>query len=94
MTENEDGSIDQQAEMKEALDDYNAMFGINFSLDTLPAYNTNLNDRLARKKGRYKKRPEQLDLVIVVDRLLTGFDAPPCAILFIDRSPFSPQNIV
>ncbi|WP_295920128.1 HsdR family type I site-specific deoxyribonuclease, partial [uncultured Anaerovibrio sp.] len=94
VTENDDKSIVNQQAMKDALKDYNAMFDTNFALDSLQAYNTNLNDRLARKKGRYKQRKEQLDLVIVVDRLLTGFDAPPCAILFVDRPPMAPQNII
>ena len=94
VTENEEKSLDNQQTMKESLRDYNEMFGTNFALDTLAAYNTNLNDRLARKKGRYKQRKEQLDIVIVVDRLLTGFDAPPCAILFVDRPPMAPQNII
>ena len=94
MAENEEKSLDNQQAMKESLRDYNEMFGTNFALDTLAAYNTNLNDRLARKKGRYKQRKEQLDIVIVVDRLLTGFDAPPCAILFVDRPPMAPQNII
>ena len=94
VTENEEDSIANQQAMKASLNDYNAMFGTKFGLDSLAAYNTNLNDRLARKKGRYKQRKEQLDLVIVVDRLLTGFDAPPCAILFVDRPPMAPQNII
>lgn len=94
VTENEDGSIQQQAVMKEALHDYNTAFGTNYELDSMRAYNTDLNDRLARKKGRYKLREQQLDIVIVVDRLLTGFDAPPCAILFVDRPPMTPQNII
>ena len=94
VTENDENSIGNQEAMKESLADYNKMFGTNFALDSLQAYNTNLNDRLARKKGRYKQRKEQLDLVIVVDRLLTGFDAPPCAILFVDRPPMAPQNLI
>ena len=94
VTENDDKSMVNQQAMKDALKDYNEMFDTNFALDSLQAYNTNLNDRLARKKGRYKQRKEQLDLVIVVDRLLTGFDAPPCAILFVDRPPMAPQNII
>ena len=94
VTENDENSIDNQQAMKESLADYNQMFGTNFALDSLQAYNTNLNDRLARKKGRYKQRKEQLDIVIVVDRLLTGFDAPPCAILFVDRPPMAPQNLI
>ena len=94
VTENDEDSIGNQQAMKESLQDYNGMFGTKFALDSLAAYNTNLNDRLARKKGRYKQRREQLDIVIVVDRLLTGFDAPPCAILFVDRPPMAPQNII
>ena len=94
VTENDENSLGNQEAMKESLADYNKMFGTNFALDSLQAYNTNLNDRLARKKGRYKQRKEQLDLVIVVDRLLTGFDAPPCAILFVDRPPMAPQNLI
>lgn len=42
----------------------------------IQGYNGNLNKRLARKDAKFKSRNEQLDLVIVVDRLLTGFDAP------------------
>ena len=94
VTENDECSIRNQEEMQFALNDYNAMFGTKFTTEELGAYNTNLNDRLARKKGLYKRREEQLDIVIVVDRLLTGFDAPPCAILFVDRPPMAPQNII
>ena len=32
--------------------------------------------------------------MIVVDRLLTGFDAPCLSTLFIDRQPMAPQNII
>lgn len=35
-----------------------------------------------------------MDLVIVVDRLLTGFDAPCMGTLFIDREPMSPQDLI
>ena len=94
VTENDDNSIDNQQFMLEAMQDYNAMFGTNYGLDSQRAYNTDLNDRLARKKGQYRLRENQLDIVIVVDRLLTGFDAPPCAILFVDRPPMSYQNII
>lgn len=94
VTENDENSIENQKLMTESLHDYNEAFGTNFAIDSLRAYNTNLNDRLARKKGQFKLRENQLDIVIVVDRLLTGFDAPPCAILFVDRPPMSAQNIV
>lgn len=62
--------------MQKSLDDYNQMFGTKYELSQIQGYNGNLNKRLARKDAKFKSRSEQLDLVIVVDRLLTGFDAP------------------
>lgn len=92
--ENEDGATADQKAMSESLADYNAMFGTNWDLSTLGAYNADLNDRLARKKPKYLNRNEQLDIVIVVDRLLTGFDAPCLSTLFLDRAPMKPQHLV
>lgn len=37
-------------------------------------------------KERFIKAPAQMTLLIVVDKLLTGFDAPPCTYLYIDKS--------
>lgn len=37
-------------------------------------------------KERFIKSPAQMKLLIVVDKLLTGFDAPPCTYLYIDKS--------
>jgi type I restriction enzyme R subunit len=39
-----------------------------------------------RAKDRFKKEPANMQLLIVVDKLLTGFDAPPCTYLYIDKS--------
>lgn len=94
VTENDVDSTLNQAYMEESLQDYNAMFGTHFNLATLSSYNSDLNDRLARKKERFAFREEQLDLVIVVDRLLTGFDAPCLSTLFMDRQPMKPQHII
>lgn len=92
--DNDESALVNQKMMKEALADYNKLFKTNWSIDNINAYNTDLNSRLARKKGIYQRREEQLDLVIVVDRLLTGFDAPCLSTLFIDRPPMSPQNLI
>lgn len=80
--------------MEESLADYNAMFGTSFGIGEIRGYNTNLNDRLARKKSKFKSRDEQLDLVIVVNRLLTGFDAPCLSTVFMDRQPMHPHDII
>ncbi len=37
-------------------------------------------------KDRFIHAPAQMKLLIVVDKLLTGFDAPPCTFLYIDKS--------
>ncbi|EDP68172.1 type I restriction-modification system restriction subunit [Carnobacterium sp. AT7] len=94
ISENEATSVNNQEKMAEAIKDYNEMFGTSFSIETMRAYNKNVNDRLARKQEKYLFRKEQLDLVIVVDRLLTGFDAPCLSTLFIDRAPMQPHDLI
>ncbi|MBQ9277506.1 MAG: type I restriction endonuclease subunit R [Lachnospiraceae bacterium] len=94
VSENEESSQDNQEAMKRYLDHYNNAFGTKYELEGLNAYNSNLNDRLARKEKKYRDREQQVDLVIVVDRLLTGFDAPCLSTLFIDRPPMSPQGLI
>ena len=37
-------------------------------------------------KQRFINQPAQMKLLIVVDKLLTGFDAPSCSVLYIDKS--------
>jgi type I restriction enzyme R subunit len=40
----------------------------------------------AEVKRKFIDEPAQMKLLIVVDKLLTGFDAPPCTYLYIDKS--------
>ena len=37
-------------------------------------------------KDLFTKQPANMKLLVVVDKLLTGFDAPPCTYLYIDKS--------
>jgi type I restriction enzyme, R subunit len=37
-------------------------------------------------KTLFTKEPANMKLLVVVDKLLTGFDAPPCTYLYIDKS--------
>ena len=39
-----------------------------------------------RAKDLFVKQPANMRLLVVVDKLLTGFDAPPCTYLYIDKS--------
>ena len=94
VTENEEGSHVNQEKMQKSLNDYNDMFGTKYEMSQIQSSNGNLNKRLARKDARFKSRREQLDLVIVVDRLLTGFDAPCMSTIFIDRQPMGPHDLI
>lgn len=94
VSENEEGSLVNQQKMQGSLDDYNDMFGTKYELSQIQGYNENLNKRLARKDAKFQSRNEQLDLVIVVDRLLTGFDAPCMSVIFIDRQPMGPHDLI
>lgn len=42
----------------------------------------------AEAKRKFIGEPAQMKLLIVVDKLLTGFDAPPCTYLYIDKSMY------
>jgi type I restriction enzyme R subunit len=45
----------------------------------------NAEDYEKKAKERFIKSPAQMKLLIVVDKLLTGFDAPAATVLYIDR---------
>lgn len=85
LEENKGEASKKQDEMNEIIADYNDYYGTKWSASQLNAYNSNINERLARDKAEFKQFGEQVDLVIVVDRLLTGFNAPTIQTLFVDR---------
>ncbi|KIV62487.1 Type I restriction-modification system, restriction subunit R [Bacillus mycoides] len=84
--ENEDNSKQLQDEMKDIIKDYNDYYRTAWSIEDIERYNGDINNRLARKRAEFKGFGKQIDLVIVVDRLLTGFDAPTIQTLFVDRN--------
>lgn len=84
--ENTDKASEKENEMQDIIQDYNDYFDTSWSLKDIDRYNGDINNRLARKKAEFKKIGQQIDLVIVVDRLLTGFDAPTVQTLFVDRN--------
>lgn len=71
-------------ELSKIMQEYSQLFNSTPYTDE-KLYNKNINKRLERKEKQYQKNGEWLDLVIVVDRLLTGFDSPTIQTLFIDR---------
>ncbi|MGF9977711.1 type I restriction endonuclease subunit R [Viridibacillus arvi] len=86
LQENEEDSKQNQDEMKAIIKNYNDYYHTAWSIEDIERYNGDINNRLARKKAEFKEFGKQVDLVIVVDRLLTGFDAPTIQTLFVDRN--------
>ena len=44
-------------------------------------------------KKLFKEQPANMKLLVVVDKLLTGFDAPTCTYLYIDKSHAGPRPV-
>ena len=82
-----DGQGNDKAEwIAEILNDYNAQFGTSFGYATYSRFKTDLSDRLSHINAYKRIKPdEQLDLLIVVDQMLTGFDSKWLNTLYLDK---------
>lgn len=72
----------------EMLTDYNKQFGQSFTIPSYQKYKKDVALRLAHKKPYLgiDKHPEmELDLLIVVDQMLTGFDSKWVNTLYLDK---------
>ena len=77
---------DKQIWIAEILKDYNAQFHTNFGYATYSRFKTDLSDRLSHINAYKRIKPdEQLDLLIVVDQMLTGFDSKWLNTLYLDK---------
>lgn len=74
--------------LEEIMADYNACYSQNFDFARHAAFKKDLADRLAHKK-QYKhihtEPAKQLDLLIVVNQMLTGFDSKWLNTLYLDK---------
>lgn len=66
-----------KSELGKIIDDYNAQFGTNFTVDLFDEYYRDVQGRLKDQKYPNKDLPhaKKLDIVIVVEMMLTGFDS-------------------
>ena len=77
---------DKEKWIAEILKDYNAQFHTNFGYATYSRFKTDLSDRLSHINAYKRIKPdEQLDLLIVVDQMLTGFDSKWLNTLYLDK---------
>jgi len=65
--------------LEKIISDYNKMYNTNYSTDTFSAYHKDISDRVKGKKTK------QLDILLVVNMFLTGFDSKPLSVLYVDK---------
>lgn len=86
---NEHGTKEQNEALKIAIKDYTEKFNVPSILDAKDparAYMLDLTKRLARKRPYNQgKEDDRLDLVIVSDQLLTGFDSKFINVIYMDK---------
>lgn len=72
----------------EIIEDYNACYGMKFQMSTYATFKKDISYRLAHKE-QYKAientPDQQIDLLIVVDQMLTGFDSKWINTLYLDK---------
>lgn len=81
-TSNSDNQLRTNENLHRAIESYNAIFGTSWDMTTIKQY----REDLARRLNKSADDGNFLDLVIVVDQLLTGFDAPELNTLYVDRT--------
>ena len=88
--DNDDGakSAFKEDGIVEIMEDYNKRYEQDFSLKIFSKFKKDIASRLAHKKPyNYieKNREKQIDLLIVVDQMLTGFDSKWINTLYLDK---------
>lgn len=96
--DNNGGVEFKETGLVEILEDYNRMYHKNFSIPTYAAFKKDVAMRLAHKEqyktiSKESEKEKQLDLLIVVDQMLTGFDSKWLNTLYLDKVLYY-ENII
>lgn len=86
--DNNGNALDKEDGLVEILQDYNDRYRQDFTLATHAKFKKDISARLAHKAPylRIERKPEtQIDLLIVVDQMLTGFDSKWVNTLYLDK---------
>lgn len=86
--DNSDGGIVREDAICEMLTDYNAKYGMSYKLANYAQYKKDVAKRLAHKKpyiGIEGDHSQQIDLLIVVTQMLTGYDSKWINTLYVDK---------
>lgn len=86
--DNDAGSVIKEDALVEIIRDYNAAYGKEFTIPTWGSMKKDISARLSHKKPYANvdaNRGERIDLLIVVDQMLTGFDSKWLNTLYLDK---------
>lgn len=86
--DNTGGAEFKEDALVEIIEDYNKRYGQSFTIPSFSKMKKDIATRLAHKKPyeRIEKEPDkQIDLLIVVDQMLTGFDSKWINTLYLDK---------
>ncbi|HVW16401.1 MAG TPA: HsdR family type I site-specific deoxyribonuclease [Mucilaginibacter sp.] len=86
--DNNGGFVFKEEGLLELIQDYNQRYQQEFAFASHARFKKDISNRLAHKKPyeRLEKSPEkQIDLLIVVDQMLTGFDSKWVNTLYLDK---------
>lgn len=84
--DNNDNFMIKEDGLKEIIADYNKMYGQLYNLSNFSKLKQDIVQRFAHKKPyNLLKSEEQIDLLIVVDQMLTGFDSKWINTLYLDK---------
>ena len=88
--DNEQDPEEKKEALKAIIADYNARFGTNHSIDEFDLYYQDVQKRIKDQQfpnaDLPKKGREKIDITIVVDMLLTGFDSKYLNTLYVDKN--------
>lgn len=86
--DNNPGAAFKEDGLVEILEDYEKVYGVSYRLSEFASYKKDVSLRLAHKKpytGIEREREQQIDILIVVDQMLTGFDSKWVNTLYLDK---------
>ena len=86
--DNSDGATVKEDALVEIISDYNEAYGKEFAIPTWANMKKDISARLAHKKPYLNvdaNRDERIDILIVVDQMLTGFDSKWVNTLYLDK---------
>lgn len=86
--DNEDDPEGKKAALKSILEDYNARYGTNHRLSEFDLYYQDVQKRIKDQQWPNSDYPakQKIDITIVVDMLLTGFDSKFLNTLYVDKN--------